>query len=82
LLIAAFGASIRLAARGRWSALVVPLTALALLAPFAIVHVEVRYLIPLKMLALLAPMLLLLLRDIPRSRDLDPAQGPDSEQVS
>jgi hypothetical protein len=47
------------AARGRWAFLVIPVMALALLAPFAFVHVEVRYLIPLKLIGLLAPILVL-----------------------
>ena len=46
--------------RGQWALLLVPLSALALLAPFSIVHVEVRYLIPLKLIALLAPTLVML----------------------
>lgn len=61
LLCVAFGVAIALAVRGRWALLLLPILALAVLAPFSIVHVEVRYLIPLKMIGLLAPMLLLIL---------------------
>lgn len=61
-LIVAVSAAISMARRGDYSALIVPATALALLAPFAIVHVEVRYLIPLKLLALMTPLLLSQLR--------------------
>jgi hypothetical protein len=69
LLIAAIVAAFKLAARGRWALLIIPLMAMALLAPFAIVHVEVRYLIPLKVIGLLAPILVLMLREQPaRSR--------------
>ena len=70
LLIAAIVASCFLAVRGRWALLVIPLMALAILAPFAIVQVEVRYLIPLKLIGLLAPILILMLREQPpRSRN-------------
>ncbi|MFT4285227.1 MAG: hypothetical protein QM598_10390 [Protaetiibacter sp.] len=81
LLVASFTIGIRLAARGRWTMLVVPLTALALLAPFAIVHVEVRYLIPLKMIGLLAPMLVLVLRQTPIRRRRRVEVPPESEEV-
>jgi hypothetical protein len=63
LLITAIVAGFVLAARGRWALLIVPVMAFALLAPFAIVHVEVRYLIPLKLVGLLAPVLILMLRE-------------------
>lgn len=65
LLISAIVAAVKLAARGRWALPIIPLMALALLAPFAIVHVEVRYLIPLKLIGLLAPVLILMLREQP-----------------
>ena len=68
LLIASFVSAIVLAVRGRWALLLVPILALALLAPFAIVHVEVRYLIPLKLIGLFTPVLLLMLRDSTRRR--------------
>lgn len=80
LLIAAIVTSCILAVRGRWALLVIPLMVLALLAPFAIVHVEVRYLIPLKMIGLLAPMLILMLREQPtRSRGSKSAAGRPAE---
>jgi hypothetical protein len=63
LLITAILAACLLAVRGRWALLIIPVMALALLAPFAIVHVEVRYLIPLKLIGLLAPILILMLRE-------------------
>jgi len=59
LLLVALATSIMLAVRGRWVLLVFPILALVLLAPFAIVHVEVRYLMPLKLMGLLAPLLYL-----------------------
>jgi len=69
LLISAIGVACTLAARGRWALLMIPATAIAILAPLAIMHVEVRYLIPLKLIGLLAPMLILMLREQPpRSR--------------
>lgn len=61
LLGLAAGASVVLAKRGQWALLIVPVLALGLLAPFAIAHIEVRYLIPIKLIGLLAPMLLLIL---------------------
>lgn len=80
LLISAIVASCILAWRGRWAVLVIPLMALVLLAPFAIVHVEVRYLIPLKMIGLLAPMLILMLREQPpRSRGSKSAEDIPAE---
>jgi len=70
LLIAAILASSVLAVRGRWVLIVIPLMVMALLAPFAVVQVEVRYLIPLKLIGLLAPILILMLREQPpRSRN-------------
>lgn len=69
-----------LATRGRWALMVVPVMALAVLAPFAVVHVEVRYLIPLKMMGLLAPMLILMLREQPeRSWGSKSAAGRPAE---
>lgn len=68
LVLAAMVSAFRLVARGRWSMIVVPVLFLALLAPFAIVHVEVRYLIPLKLIGFLAPMLILMLGGTPRRR--------------
>jgi hypothetical protein len=73
LLIVALVAACILAARGRWTLLVIPIMAMAILAPLAIVHVEVRYLIPLKLIGLLAPILILMLREQPsRSRSSEP----------
>jgi hypothetical protein len=63
MLLAAAAAAIVLARRGQWALLIVPVLAAGLLAPFAIAHIEVRYLIPIKLIGLLAPMLLLILRD-------------------
>ena len=57
MLLGACVAAVALAKRGHWVLLIVPVAALAILAPFAIVHVEVRYLIPLKLIALLGPTL-------------------------
>ncbi len=54
-----------LAFRGKWALLIIPLTTLALLGPFALVQIEVRYLIPLKLIGLLAPILILMLREQP-----------------
>jgi hypothetical protein len=69
LAIAAFASAIVLAWRRRQlSMLIIPLSFLALLAPFAIVHVEVRYLIPLKLIGLLAPVLLIAVSDSPRRK--------------
>jgi len=69
-----------LAARGTWALMVIPVMALAVLAPLAIAHVEVRYLIPLKMIGLLAPMLILMLREQPtRSRGSKSAAGRPAE---
>jgi len=65
VLIVALVAACILAARGRWALLIIPIMAMAILAPLAIVHVEVRYLIPLKLIGLLAPVLLLMLREQP-----------------
>lgn len=65
LLIVALVAACILAARGRWALLIIPIMAMAILAPFAVVHVEVRYLIPLKLIGLLAPVLILMLREQP-----------------
>lgn len=62
LVIGAVACSIVLARRGLWSLLALPLVLAGLLAPFAMVHVEVRYLIPLKMIGLLTPMLILMAR--------------------
>ncbi|TFC01224.1 hypothetical protein [Cryobacterium mannosilyticum] len=62
LLGIAAGVAIVLARRGQWALLIVPVLAVGLLAPFAIAHIEVRYLIPIKLIGLLAPMLLLILR--------------------
>ena len=74
LLIAAIAAACILAVRGRWALVIIPVMVLAILAPFAIVHVEVRYLIPLKLIGLLAPILILMLREQPpRSRSLQTA---------
>jgi hypothetical protein len=71
-LITAIGVACVLAIRGRLALLIVPLMALAILAPFAITHVEVRYLFPLKLLGLLAPILILtLIETPPRSRTLE-----------
>ena len=75
LLVLAFVTSVRLARRGSWAMLVIPVIALALLAPFAIVHVEVRYLIPLKMIGLLTPLLMLQLRGDADIRRSDPEPG-------
>ena len=63
LLISALVAACILAARGRWALLIIPIMAMAILAPLAVVHVEVRYLIPLKLIGLLAPVLMLMLRE-------------------
>jgi hypothetical protein len=83
LLIAAIVAAFKLAARGRWALLIIPLMAVALLAPFAIVHVEVRYLIPLKLIGLFAPILVLMLREQPpRSRNAKSAVESIPAQVS
>lgn len=65
MLVATLILAIRLARRGHWALLVIPLAAAALLAPFAIAHVEVRYLIPLKLIGLLAPTLWLAWRRPP-----------------
>ena len=65
-LIAAIVAACILVVRGRWALLVIPILAVALLAPFAVVHVEVRYLIPLKTIGLLTPILMLMLKETPR----------------
>lgn len=65
-LIAAIVAAFILVARGRWTLLVIPIMGLAIIAPYAVVHVEVRYLIPLKMIGLLTPILLLMLSQTPR----------------
>jgi len=65
LLIVAIASGCILALRGKWAMLVIPAMALALVAPFAIVHVEVRYLIPLKLIGLLSPLLLLMLKEQP-----------------
>ena len=78
LLIAAIAAGCILALRGRWALLIVPVMALAILAPFAIVHVEVRYLIPLKLIGLLAPILMLMLREQPSPR----SRGSESDAAS
>lgn len=69
LLVITFGSAIVLAIRGNWAMLIVPVLALAILAPFAIVHVEVRYLIPLKFIGLLAPLLVLMLWEQPTRRE-------------
>jgi len=83
LLIAAIVAAGILAVRGRWALLIIPVMALAILAPFAIVHVEVRYLIPLKLIGLLAPILILMLREQPpRSRSSKSAAENIPAQVS
>jgi len=66
LIVAILGACV-LATRGRWVLLVIPTVGLALLAPFAVVQVEVRYMIPLKLIGLLSPVLLLMLRERPAS---------------
>ncbi len=68
LMLLALTTAIMLAIRGRWALLVFPVLALVLLAPFAIVHVEVRYLMPLKLMALLAPVLVLTLREDRQAR--------------
>jgi hypothetical protein len=65
LLIAAIVAAGMLAVRGRWALLIIPVMALAILAPFAIVQVEVRYLIPLKLIGLFSPILILMLTEQP-----------------
>lgn len=57
-LVVSLVASVVVVSRGDWVGLVLPAAVVALLGPFAIVHVEVRYLIPLKLLALLAPLLI------------------------
>lgn len=54
-----------LASRGRLVLLLVPFVTLSTLAPFAAVHIEVRYLIPLKIIGLLTPLLLLSMREHP-----------------
>jgi len=69
LLISAIVTACALALHGRLALLIIPIMALAILAPFAIMQVEVRYLIPLKLIGLLAPILILMLREQPpRSR--------------
>lgn len=73
LLVVAFGAAVTLVRRGHWIALTIPLAMLGILAPFAIVHVEARYLIPLKLLALLAPMLVLAVKKA-KSRETSAAE--------
>jgi hypothetical protein len=83
LLIAATVAAIILALRGRWALLIIPAMVLAMLAPFAIVHVEVRYLIPLKLIGLLAPILILMLREQPaRSKSAQVVPESIPEEVS
>lgn len=73
-LITAVACSLVLVRRGEWLLLFIPGSVLAVLAPLAVVHVEVRYLIPLKLLALLVPVLLLVLRE----RAADAARPPGS----
>lgn len=83
LLVAAIVTACILAVRGRWVLLIIPVMALAILAPFAIVQIEVRYLIPLKMIGLLAPTLILLLREQPpRSRRSQSATESEAAGVS
>jgi hypothetical protein len=65
LLIMAIWSSLILAKRGNWLMLIIPMMALATLAPLAITQVEVRYLIPLKLIGLLGPMLVLMVRALP-----------------
>ena len=77
LLVTAFVSAIILAVRGRWALLLVPILALALLAPFAIVHVEVRYLIPLKLVGLFTPVLLLMLHDRRHRRPTSTPEWPE-----
>jgi hypothetical protein len=79
LLIASIMAACILCVRGKWALLVIPFMALALLAPFAIVHVEVRYLIPLKLIGLLAPILLLMLKEQP-ARSMSPGAAVESSE--
>jgi hypothetical protein len=83
LLITAIWAACLLAVRGRWALLIIPIMALAMMAPFAIVHVEVRYLIPLKLIGLLSPILLLLLKERPaRSKSAQHVDESIPEGVS
>lgn len=63
LLVVAVGASVVLVRRGNWILLIIAGSALALLAPFSFVHVEVRYLIPIKLLGLFAPVLVMMMRE-------------------
>lgn len=50
--------------RSQISLILILLVVVAVIAPFAFVHIEVRYLIPLKMISLLAPILFLFQREI------------------
>lgn len=63
-LVTLFSTTVLVFKRAQISLIIIPLVVVAVLAPFAFVHIEVRYLIPLKMIALLAPILFLFQRQL------------------